>query len=140
MIARSAHFVWRATYARYVMASGCALAADISCFMLLFALGIRPVPASVVGYSLGVAVHWMISSRLVFTAHATGAERHRQKALFVGSALLGLAITSSVVGLASHFGLDPRLAKLAAIGASFQATYALRKSVVFTRRHMVSGL
>uniref|UniRef100_UPI003CFEA8EE GtrA family protein n=1 Tax=Altererythrobacter sp. TaxID=1872480 RepID=UPI003CFEA8EE len=60
-----------------------------------------------------------------------GAERTRQKALFVISALLGLGLTTLVVGLGDWSGLDPRLAKLAAIVLSFALTYLLRKSVVF---------
>ena len=62
---------------------------------------------------------------------APGAERARQQALFVGSALVGLAITTAIVGLGSGGGLDPRLAKLAAVAASFIATWFLRRHVVF---------
>ena len=49
----------------------------------------------------------------------------------LASALIGLAITSAIVGLGSYLGLDPRLAKLGAIAVSFQITYILRRSVVF---------
>ena len=58
-------------------------------------------------------------------------ERHRQKLLFVGSALVGLAITTAIVGVGTAMGLDPRLAKLAAILVSFQTTYLLRRHIVF---------
>ncbi|MBP6112863.1 MAG: GtrA family protein [Sphingobium sp.] len=132
MIARAATLVWRITYARYIMASALALAADLSLFMTLLRLGLHAVPASMAGYTAGLIVHWIISSRLVFAAQALrGAQRKRQKALFVVSTLIGLAITSLIVGTGSHFGLDPRLAKLIAVAVSFQATYLLRRSVVF---------
>ena len=51
--------------------------------------------------------------------------------MFLLSALVGLGITTGIVGLGSHYGLDPRIAKGIAIVASFQATYVLRKRVVF---------
>ncbi|MDQ4420564.1 GtrA family protein [Sphingobium sp. DEHP117] len=132
MIARAATLVWRITYARYIMASALALAADLSLFMMLLQMGTQPVPASMAGYCSGLLVHWLVSSRLVFAEQALrGPQRTRQKALFVISTLIGLALTSLIVGTGSHFGLDPRLAKLVAVAISFQATYLLRRSVVF---------
>ena len=108
-------------------------AARSVCSALLDA-GLAPVPASATGYCAGILVHWLISSRLVFAdgaaARGTG-ERHRQKLLFVGSAIVGLAVTTAIVGGGSALGLDPRLAKLAAIVVSFQTTYLLRRHIVF---------
>ena len=103
-------------------------------FLLLLDSGLSPMAASAVGYCAGILVHWLVSSRLVFAdgaaARGTG-ERHRQKMLFVGSALVGLAVTTAIVGTGSALGLDPRLAKLAAIVVSFQTTYLLRRHIVF---------
>lgn len=132
MIARAANLVWRITYARYIMASALALAADLSLFMSLLHFGFHAIPASMAGYCGGLVVHWIISSRLVFARQAArGQQRNRQKALFVVSTLIGLALTSLIVGTGSHFGFDPRLAKLLAVAVSFQTTYLLRRSVVF---------
>lgn len=132
MIARAATLVWRITYARYIMASALALAADLSLFMMLLEFGLEPIPASMAGYCAGLVVHWIVSSRLVFAEQAVrGPQRNRQKALFVVSTLIGLALTTLIVGTGSHFGLDPRLAKLIAVAISFQTTYLLRRSVVF---------
>ena len=118
----------------YLLASGLALGSDAGLFLLLLDAGLSPVPASATGYCAGILVHWMISSRLVFAdgaaARVTG-ERHRQKLIFVGSALVGLAVTTAIVGGGSALGLDPRLAKLAAIVVSFQTTYLLRRHIVF---------
>jgi putative flippase GtrA len=132
MIARAANLVWRITYARYIMASALALAADLSFFMALLQVGVYAIPASMAGYCLGLVVHWFISSRLVFAEQTLhGSQRTRQKALFFISTLIGLAITSLIVGAGTHLGLDPRLAKLVAVAVSFQTTYLLRRSVVF---------
>jgi len=118
----------------YLIASGLALGSDAGLFLLLLDAGLPPVAASAIGYCAGILVHWLVSSRLVFAdgtaARGTG-ERHRQKMLFVGSALVGLAVTTAIVGGGSALGLDPRLAKLAAIVVSFQTTYLLRRHIVF---------
>lgn len=120
-------------FLRYVAASAFALAVDMGAFLALLALGIEAALAAAAGYGLGIVAHWLISSRAVFTAGVAerGPERNRQKALFVGSALAGLALTTAIVGTGSALGLDPRLAKLIAIGASFTLTWLLRERVVF---------
>lgn len=123
----------RITYVRYLAASIGALAVDLCLFMALIAGGAPAISASVIGYTAGILVHWLLSSRTVFTdALAPGRPgRIRQKTLFLVSALMGLGLTTLIVGVGAHLGLDPRLAKLAAIMISFQATYVLRKVVVF---------
>jgi putative flippase GtrA len=121
-----------AVWLRYVLASVVALGCDTGLFLLTWtALG--ALEASALGYVFGILVHWLVSSRAVFADHAAerGPERHRQKALFVGSALVGLALTMAIVGRAEVIGFDPRLAKLVAIVVSFQATYLLRRKIVF---------
>lgn len=131
MLRRAADLV----FLRYIAASAFALAVDMGTFMALLALGNPAAPAAAAGYGLGIVAHWLISSRAVFTAGVAerGPERHRQKVLFVGSALAGLALTTAIVGLGTALGLDPRLAKLLAIGASFTLTWLLRERVVFRR-------
>lgn len=125
----------RWTYLLYVAASGAALALDMGLFLALLAGGMTAMGASASGYIGGIVLHWLISSRVVFAPEAAtiGNARHRQKMLFVLSALVGLALTVGVVGLGEWAGIDPRLAKLAAIAVSFQATYMLRRSIVFAR-------
>ncbi len=120
-------------FLRYLAASALALGVDMGAFLALLTLGLPAAAAAAVGYGLGIAAHWLASSRAVFTAGVAehGPERSRQKALFVGSALAGLALTTAIVGIGTGFGLDPRLAKLAAIGASFTLTWLLRERVVF---------
>lgn len=118
---------------RYGLASVAALAVDMGTFLALLATGLAAAPASALGYSIGIITHWLISSRAVFIGRVAirGPERTRQKALFVGSALVGLALTTTIVGAGELAGLDPRLAKLVAIGASFAATWLLRSRIVF---------
>ncbi len=120
------------TYLRYIFVSAGALATDIALFMLLLAVA-PAATASAAGYSVGIVVHWILSSRKVFSLQVAhkGAQRHKQKLLFIGSALIGLVLTVAIVGAADMFSLDPRLAKMVAIIVSFQTTYAIRSHVVF---------
>ena len=123
----------RWTYVRYIVASVVALATDIALYMGALHAGILPAAAAVLGYSAGIVVHWLLSSRVVFGQQGGGFARARdqQRILFLASALVGLALTALIVGVMTRLGLDPRLAKLIAIAVSFQATYMLRKEVVF---------
>lgn len=120
-------------FLRYFGASVGALAVDVSAFFAALALGIAAGPASALGYSLGILAHWLMSTRAVFHDGVATAGRHRsvQKAFFVLTALAGLALTTLIVTLADRAGIDPRVAKLVAIVASFGLTYALRARIVF---------
>lgn len=118
---------------RYGFASVAALAVDMGSFLVLLALAVPAAGASAIAYSIGIVTHWLFSSRTVFTDTVAerGPQRTRQKALFVGSALVGLALTTIIVGGGDMAGIDPRLAKLVAIAVSFAATWLLRSRIVF---------
>lgn len=120
-------------FLRYIAASAFALAVDMGTFLALLSLGLEAAIAAATGYALGIAAHWIVSSRAVFADGVAerGPDRNRQKAMFIGSALAGLALTTAIVGLGTGLGLDPRLAKLAAIAVSFTVTWLLRERVVF---------
>ena len=120
-------------FVRYVCASVGALAVDVGSFLALMAIGVAAAPASAVGYSLGILAHWLMSSRAVFqdTVAEGGSARTRQKALFVISALIGLGLTTAIVGAGDWSGIDPRIAKGFAIVVSFIATWLIRSKIVF---------
>jgi putative flippase GtrA len=122
------------TYLRYLAVSVAALAVDVGLFLMLLQLAMPSMAASAIGYSAGIIVHWFLSSRKVFDDRVSGkgtAQRTQQKAMFVISALLGLALTTAIVGAGDALGFDPRIAKLVAIGVSFQLTYMLRNLIIF---------
>ncbi len=130
---RQARLLSDQTLIRYTLVSVGALAVDMGSFLLLLALGAPAVRASALGYGLGIVTHWLLSSRLVFHRDLApaGAARRRQQALFLATALFGLALTTFVVGGLARLGLDPRGAKLIAIVLSFAASWLLRRRLVF---------
>jgi len=123
----------RAVELRYLAVSVIALAIDFACFLAAIALDAAPVVAAVLGYCIGLQVHWALSTRFVFAPERVreGAGRRGQHALFVGSALVGLGITALTIAVGEAAGGDPRAAKLVAVGLSFIATFALRRAIVF---------
>jgi putative flippase GtrA len=123
-------------FLRYLTASAIALGVDFGSFLVLLQFGIPAAIAAALGYSLGIVTHWLLSTRAVFTNRVAprGIERTRQKAMFVFSALLGLGLTTAIVGAGTAMGIDPRLAKLAAIAVSFSVTWLLRERLIFRSR------
>jgi len=121
------------TLLRYLIASVGALAVDMGSFLALLTSGVPAVAASSLGYGMGIVAHWILSSRKVFADQvaARGPARTKQKAMFVVSALVGLALTTAIVWSATMTGFDPRIAKLIAVVVSFAVTWMLRKAVVF---------
>lgn len=120
-------------FARYLGASGVALGLDFALFFAALALGVPASVAAALGYCAGIALHWWLSSRAVFANElaAIGRARTRQKAMFVLTALVGLALTTGIVTVLSAAGLPPGVARIGAVGASFVATYLLRRLFVF---------
>jgi putative flippase GtrA len=120
-------------YLRYIGVSAAALGIDLGIFLALIVGGTAATLAAGIGYGTGIVVHWFLSSRMVFADRLSqsGAGRNKQKALFVVSAILGLGLTMAIVGGCTGAGIDARIAKIIAIGVSFNATYLLRKLVVF---------
>lgn len=123
-----------ARYFQYGLVSLAALAVDLSAFQMLVWTGLAAAYAAAAGYVVGIGAHWVMSSRLVFRSETYirgSAGRRRQRMLFALSALLGLALTTAIVGSAELIGMDVRLAKLAAVAMSFQAVWLVRRLYVF---------
>lgn len=129
----SARDIWhRFTLSRYLLASVVALGCDVAVYFALVGISIDTTFASALGYSAGIVIHWLISSQLVFVGKLReGTALYVQRALFAGSALLGLGLTVGVVAMLTGLGSDALTAKIAAIFVSFIAVYVTRKWGVF---------
>jgi putative flippase GtrA len=127
-------FFRRLTFIRYAVVSVAALAVDLGLFLALLQIGMESTFAAAAGYAVGILAHWTLSSRKVFQDRVSERgtrERTQQKAMFVVSALLGLVVTMGIVGTGDALGVDPRIAKVMAIGISFILTYLLRNVMIF---------
>lgn len=117
---------------RYLLASIISLAFDVSLFMVLVAFDFDPGGAAAAGYIAGIFVHWLISSSFVFPGkERDGMALQLQRLGFIGTAILGLGITVSIVSWLTDFGALPVIAKGAAVFVSFFVVYATRKYGVF---------
>lgn len=121
--------VSRFTFTRYLLASICALCADMLLFLALLRLQLHPAIAGFAGYSAGLLLHWLISIRFVFVSQRRAT--HAQRVGFIVSALIGLGITTGLITGLTAAGLAPAIAKLMAIPVSFLSVYAIRKYGVF---------
>jgi len=117
---------------RYFAVSAFALAFDFAVYLMLTAGDMKPVLAGVLGYGAGLALHFLLSSRFVFNAFASGKAQVRLFAEFALSGLAGILTTAVVMTLATGvFGLPGLPAKMLAAGTSFMLVYWLRCTMVF---------
>jgi putative flippase GtrA len=120
---------------RYSVVSLLALALDYGVYLSLASAGMRPLLAGVIGYSLGLALHFLLSITFVFDASAAEKPPARLFGEFALSGLAGLAATTVVIAAANDLaGLPALPAKILATGVSFLLVYSLRRGVVFAQR------
>ena len=120
---------------RYSVASALALALDFAVYLTLTTSAVSPPAAGVVGYTLGTALHFLLSTRFVFDARATDKLHVRLLGEFALSGIAGIGITALVIALATQLGgLAALPAKVLAAGASFIIVFGLRRAVVFSPR------
>jgi putative flippase GtrA len=121
----------------YLVASCIACGADFSVTVGLSLLTVPAALAATIGYLLGIAVHWFISTRFVFSGAVAFSlsERRRQKALFFLSGLVGLTATVAIYTHLCAMRVGPAEAKLAAVLVSFSLTYLCRRYFVFRGEH-----
>jgi putative flippase GtrA len=131
-IVKSQEFLMQA--GRYGLVSVVALACDFVVFLALTKAGALPVLAGAVGYVLGLALHFLLSTLFVFDTKAVGKSNRRLFAEFAASGCVGLIMTAGMISIATaHLHASPASAKLAAVLVSFAVVFLLRRTVVFSR-------
>lgn len=120
------------TFARYFGASLIALIVDIIIYSIAITVSILPSLSAALGYSVGIIIHWLVSSNFVFIGKKrSGGKLQLQRAFFAGSALLGLSLTIGIVQIITMAGIGAFWAKIIAVLVSFIVVYAVRKWGVF---------
>jgi putative flippase GtrA len=119
----------------YTIVSVAALGVDLAVFNGLVIGGMRPSLAGVIGYSVGLVVHYILSSLFVFKAASRDKNGARRFGEFALSGCVGLAMTWGLIHLATDIAHVPAMAgKIAAVGTSFIVVFLLRRSIVFAHR------
>ena len=121
----------------YSIVSAVALAVDLIIFTALTRGGMRAAAAGLVGYSVGLVLHYILSLRFVFETKGSDKSSYRRFIEFVVSGLIGLAITWLIIGVATEWlHLPALIGKVCAVGISFFVVFLLRRGIVFAgRRH-----
>jgi putative flippase GtrA len=120
---------------RYLAASVAALLGDLIVYAILLRAELVPATAGAVGYGSGLVLHYVLSAEWVFPDPA----RHRRPVptfvAFAATGLLGLGLTTAVIGTLTDLDLcGVYAAKAIAVVVSYVAVFALRRVYVFAPR------
>lgn len=117
---------------RYALVSAAALAVDYGAFAVVVAIDAQSyLIANVLGYVTGVTTAYIGSVKFVFSIRRYD-NRAIEFALFAVAGLGGLAIGTAVLAAGIEWQhLDPRVAKLFAIVASFTFNFSVRRALLF---------
>jgi putative flippase GtrA len=120
--------------ARYMLASGFALAVDLGTYSALIRLaGVHYLLAAPVGFALGLLIVYFASVRWVFPVRRI-ADARLEFAVFAAVGLLGMAANEAIIYAAVEHGrLAYEAAKLVSAAIVFWLNFTLRKLLLFTR-------
>jgi putative flippase GtrA len=117
---------------RYGLVSTLALACDVAVYAVALRLAAAPAAAGAIGYSVGLLVHYLLSSRWVFPDRAGQRRVVPTFAKFAASGLMGLIMTTSVIAMLTGSGVSGAFeAKAAAVGLTYMAVFLVRRRYVF---------
>jgi len=119
---------------RYFAASALALAIDFGIYVGLIRLvDVHYLIAGPVGFSLGLATIYLLSTRWVFRERRL-ADRRTEFALFALIGLAGMALNQMVLFAAVQWlAASFEVAKIISAGIVFSFNFATRKLLLFTR-------
>lgn len=120
---------------RYLIASATALACDLLVYAVLLHLQCVPPAAGALGYAAGMIAHYVLSAGWVFP----DLDRRRRTlptfVRFIATGLWGLGLTTAAIWTLTGAGLCGAFAaKVVAVGISYVAVFALRRTYVFAVR------
>jgi putative flippase GtrA len=121
-----------AEFLRYGAASAVALCVDFAALVLLTEVaGIHYLASAAIGFSLGIAVAYILSVRWVFSARRL-ASVPAESAIFLLIGIAGLGINHAVMfGLTETAHLPYTVSKIGSACLVFSFNFVARKSVLF---------
>jgi GtrA-like protein. len=118
----------------YGAASAAALACDYGLLVWLVAWHVHYLLASLVSFSVGMGVAYLLCVRFVFAARRTTSPK-AEAAGFVAVGITGLALTQILLYLlVGRLALPVALAKIPTTGIVFLFNFLCRRSLVFVGR------
>ena len=119
---------------RYVVASAAALAVDAAAYIALIRLAnVYYMVAAPVGYSLGILVIYLLSTRWVFSDRRLTSVRS-EFLIFTLIGIAGLLLNQLVIFICvESFSTSYELAKLTSAAIVFGVNFSGRKLILFTR-------
>jgi len=120
---------------RYAIVSVIALGCDVALLALLASSGVAHVPASMIGYTAGLCVHYALATRFVFRHRLYSSRAKVEFAIYAAIGLVGLVLTAAVVRAGDALAAPLAVSKAVAVIVSFVAQYVLRRFILFRVRH-----
>jgi putative flippase GtrA len=118
----------------YTIVSAVALAVDLVVFNVSQYGGLRAALAGIVGYSVGLLLHYVLSKRYVFETRADEKSEAQRFGEFCLSGAVGALLTWCIIVVATEFlHLPAMIGKIAAVGTSFIVVFLLRRTIVFAQ-------
>jgi len=119
----------------YTIVSAVALACDFAFYLALVWLSVHASLAGAIGYSIGLVVQFMLSTRFVFVGSGTGKTQTRLTLEYAASAIVGLGLTATIIAITTQWlGIDAVSAKVIAVIVSFLAVFLMRRFWIFGAR------
>jgi putative flippase GtrA len=119
----------------YTLVSAVALGVDLLFFTGLTQGGMRASLAGIIGYSVGLVLHYILSVRFVFDTSRAAKQGLRRFVEFVLSGAIGLGVTWLIITVSTELlHLPALIGKIAAVGVAFIVVFLLRRGIVFAAR------
>ena len=116
---------------RTFFVGGIGSAVDISVLWLISLTGLHYLICTVMGFSMGVAVHFMLSVKFVFKERPT-VGRFSEVVIYVGIAIVSLGLTAGMVWLLTEvFGIFFMISRVVTVFPVFAIGFAIRKAVLY---------
>ncbi len=117
---------------RYTGVNLASTVVDYVFFLTLTHLFGLPIMQSIIAYCVAVLVNFTLTKNYVFVGDMSHKSEHRVFVEFVGTGLIGLALTAAVIWFTIHvLGLSPIDAKTISVLICFVVLYFVRSRVFF---------
>lgn len=117
----------------YAAVSALALAVDVAILYLATARFAMPgYLAAALAYAIGLAVHYVLSVRYVFTYRRMASQRRTEVMVYALTGFVGILLSAGIVHAGDLLDQSLAVSKLVAIAMSFITVFMIRKITLFS--------